>query len=413
LRCRTGRNRRLAPSYVHLSVGNESIPVAHVVGAPRDNCQPIRTLALRPGGRRTRAEGMLHCRLAVTSITQPALTSPCLVSVVVATRNRPELLRECLQAVADQTHQAVEVLVVDDGSDTATREAYRTLCPALEGRLRWLLPEYPDAPGTGPGAARNRGINSASGQYLAFCDDDDKWIRSDHLACGVRALESSGADFFFANVVATRGGEPSGHVWFPRHDFLTRGASVIDDAGVFAADLTSVLRVVAGTVIHPDCWVVRKSVVQDVGGFWERLWFSEDYDLMMRVLDRVPLILYRPEPCVDYRLPVGDSVSLRSSPLETLLQEIMAAKHVQLMSKRAVVRRHARAREAWGLRQLARDCRRSGETRLGRALAWQALCTYPTFGALSEVFRARTDAGRRPDVGHRAQATTGDPSDER
>jgi glycosyltransferase involved in cell wall biosynthesis len=315
--------------------------------------------------------------------------SPPVVSVIVATRNRPDLLRQCLGAIAAQTYTAIEVLVADDGSSATTRDAYRTLCPALGDRLRFLLAEHPDAPGTGPAAARNRGIRAATGEFLAFCDDDDRWIRDDHLACGVRALEATGADFFFTNVLATHNGEPSNHIWFPEQHRLTVGASVLADAQVFAGDLATVMAVVGGTVIHPDCWVVRTSLVRETGGFWERLWFSEDYELMMRVLDRVHTVLFRPEPCVDYRLPVADSVSLRSSPLETLLQEIMAAQHARALCGSRVIRQHARAREAWGLRRLARELRGQGQHQQARAFARQGFATYPTWGALLQWLRLK------------------------
>jgi hypothetical protein len=204
------------------------------------------------------------------------------------------------------------------------------------------------------------------------------------VATGVHALETTGADFFFTDILATRDGAASEHIWFPRLELLTRGQAVLREPDVFAPDLPTVLRVVGGTVIHPDCWVARKSLLDDVGGFWERLWFPEDYNLMMRVLDRARAILFRPEACVDYRLPAGDSHSLRSSELETILQEIMAAQQARLFCRQHVVRRHARSRESWGLRRLARELRQEGRRQEARAFAWQGLWTYPTLGALQE-----------------------------
>lgn len=307
------------------------------------------------------------------------------VSVVIATRNRPDLLRQCLESVAAQTYEAMEVLVCDDGSNAPTRATYATMSPALGGRLRWLLPAHPDTPGTGPAANRNRGLAAATGSYVAFCDDDDRWIRADHLTCAVSALEATGADFYFTDIRASRDGRVSDHVWFPRLAMLCAGPPVSQaPCRVFPVHLDTVLDVVAGTVIHPDSWVIRRSLLDDVGGFWERLWFPEDYNLMMRLLDRADQILFRPEACVDYRLPVGDAHSLRSSDLETILQEIMAAQHVRNVARLPVVRRHARAREAWGYRRLARQQRSSGERHEARRLAWQGMCTYATLGALWE-----------------------------
>jgi glycosyltransferase involved in cell wall biosynthesis len=312
-----------------------------------------------------------------------------LVSVIVATRNRPGELRQCLSAIAAQDHEALDVLVVDDGSSASTREQYPNLCPSLGSRLRWVLFDHPDTPGTGPAAARNRGLQLAQGTFVAFCDDDDRWIRQDHLSCAVRALEATGADFFFTDFIATREGVVSDHVWYPEVHLL-KNRPAIAEGPVVAVDLATVLRVVSGYVIHPDLWVVRRSLLDEVGGFWERLWFGEDFNLMMRILDRARSVLYRPVACADYRLPVADSVSLQNPFLQSTLQDIMAMQHVRMVCQQTLVRRHARARAAYGLRRLARLQRGNGNRQEGAMFAWQALCTYPTIGALWEFLWGRT-----------------------
>jgi cellulose synthase/poly-beta-1,6-N-acetylglucosamine synthase-like glycosyltransferase len=86
------------------------------------------------------------------------------VSVVVPTRDRPDQLRRCLAAVADQTRPADEVVVVDDASrDPAAVRAVVAAVP--EARL---VP----GEGRGPAAARNRGVAEAAGVVVCFTDDD-------------------------------------------------------------------------------------------------------------------------------------------------------------------------------------------------------------------------------------------------
>jgi glycosyltransferase involved in cell wall biosynthesis len=306
------------------------------------------------------------------------------VSVVVATRDRLGPLKECLEGIAAQTYQTLEVIVSDDGSSAETREAYRSICPALGDRLRFVMFEHPDTPSTGPAAVRNRGIRAATGEFVAFCDDDDLWIRQDHLTVGVQALEAQGADFYFSNLVATRDRQVADYVWYPELHLLKRGVPVLRAPDVFAADLETVLRVVSGSVIHPDCWLLRKSLLDATGEFWERLWFPEDYNLMMRLLDRAQSILFRSDACVDYRLPGEGSHSLRSSLVETIMQEIMASEHVRMVCEKPVVRRHASARQAWGLRRLGRQHRANGNAPEASLFAWEGFWTYPTLGALKE-----------------------------
>ena len=101
------------------------------------------------------------------------------VSVVVPTHNRKEKLLACLDALAHQSVLAheFEVVVVDDGSTDGTKEA-------LDGsRFPFQLRYYSQA-STGPGAARNRGIEQAAGEIVLFIGDDilaDERLIEEHL----------------------------------------------------------------------------------------------------------------------------------------------------------------------------------------------------------------------------------------
>jgi glycosyltransferase involved in cell wall biosynthesis len=91
------------------------------------------------------------------------------VSVVIPTRNRPELVPRAVRSALDQTLREIEVIVVVDGPDPSTREA---LAEHADPRLR--LVELP-ASGGAP-AARNIGAREAEAPYTALLDDDDEWL---------------------------------------------------------------------------------------------------------------------------------------------------------------------------------------------------------------------------------------------
>lgn len=99
------------------------------------------------------------------------------VSVVVPSYRRPDRLRACLAALAGQDYPGdrFEVVVVDDGSP----EPLATLTPEFADRLRLGIHRQANA---GPAAARNVGARLASGQLLAFTDDDCEpepgWVRA-------------------------------------------------------------------------------------------------------------------------------------------------------------------------------------------------------------------------------------------
>jgi glycosyltransferase involved in cell wall biosynthesis len=91
------------------------------------------------------------------------------VSVVIPTRNRPELVRRAVESVLAQTYRDFEIIVVIDGPDPATESALRQM---VDPRLHVLpLPES-----LGGSDARNAGIAASSGDWVAFLDDDDEWL---------------------------------------------------------------------------------------------------------------------------------------------------------------------------------------------------------------------------------------------
>lgn len=119
-------------------------------------------------------------------------TSP-QVSVVIPTRNRPDLLIRAVNSVLAQTADALEVVVVIDGPDEDTVEALAGLGDA---RVRPVpLPESGGAPN-----ARNTGVKAARAPWVALLDDDDEWLPT-KLAVQLESAASSG---FARPIVATR-----------------------------------------------------------------------------------------------------------------------------------------------------------------------------------------------------------------
>ena len=92
-----------------------------------------------------------------------------LVSAVIPTRNRPELVVKAVQSALRQTHPRIEVIVVIDGPDPPTE---RALAQIHDPRLRiYLL-----AANVGGAEARNIGVRAARGEWVGFLDDDDEWL---------------------------------------------------------------------------------------------------------------------------------------------------------------------------------------------------------------------------------------------
>ena len=91
------------------------------------------------------------------------------VSVVIPTRNRPELVRRAIQSALAQTYQNLEVIIVRDGLDPATTDQLNAF---HDPRLRIVALDT----SVGGARARNLGSREALGRWVAFLDDDDEWL---------------------------------------------------------------------------------------------------------------------------------------------------------------------------------------------------------------------------------------------
>jgi len=91
-----------------------------------------------------------------------------LVSIIIPTYNRAGFLKEAIKSVLAQTYKNIEVIVVDDGSTDNTPKLVKQF---TDKRIIYLRQEN-----KGASSARNKGIESARGNYIAFLDSDDIWL---------------------------------------------------------------------------------------------------------------------------------------------------------------------------------------------------------------------------------------------
>lgn len=91
------------------------------------------------------------------------------VSVIIPTYNRAEILPRAIDSILEQSFRDLEVIVVDDYSKDKTQAVVNSYSSA---RLEYIQHER----NKGANAARNTGIRAATGEYIAFLDDDDMWL---------------------------------------------------------------------------------------------------------------------------------------------------------------------------------------------------------------------------------------------
>jgi GT2 family glycosyltransferase len=227
------------------------------------------------------------------------------VSVVIPTRNRWELLsRSALRAALGQEDVRLEVIVVDDGSTDGTAAG---LASVDDVRLRVLRNE---AAG-GVSAARNRGLEAARGEWVAFLDDDDVWAPR-KLRTQLDLAEESGAAFVFSSAVTMDSERrPIAYRDVPAPEALGRPF----EAATVPGGCSNV--------------VVRTSVARQVGGFDGNLSLLADWDLWLRLaLAGTPALC--PEVHVGY-LSHGGNMAL-SSPARVFSETRYIAEKYRALS---------------------------------------------------------------------------------
>jgi glycosyltransferase involved in cell wall biosynthesis len=204
-----------------------------------------------------------------------AQTSLCMnphVSVVIPTYNRAVKVQKAIQSVLDQTVSDLEVIVVDDGSSDETG---KSLGEVFGNRIRYFAQAN-----QGASVARNRGIELARGEWIAFLDSDDLW-ETDKIEWQLKTLEQFGQHCGGCYTDTRFFNHPEKRTMFQMAEKNYRHE---DTMGVNAEVLRLLVRPGgAGMVVCLSSFLVRADVARRTGGFDPRLLYSQDSDFMFRL----------------------------------------------------------------------------------------------------------------------------------
>jgi GT2 family glycosyltransferase len=264
----------------------------------------------------------------VNAILRASILGAYSVSVIVPHHNRPDFLREAVRSIREQTAQAAEILVVDDYSKPEHRERLR--------ELAGLATILHTPSNIGLSGARNFGARNASGDWLAFLDDDDLFL-PDKLERQIRYLRSH------PECQAVGGGltmvSPDGRkeYWGSRQS----GLVTLADALHYTASMAQAL-------------MIRRDVFLKLGGFEPGLRALEDYDFGIRAVASGCVLHFLAEPMFIYRLGGREQMSLE---FRRMLRAEMAVLHRhralcrQEFGRFGYVRMNARGFRKRGLRR--------------------------------------------------------------
>jgi glycosyltransferase involved in cell wall biosynthesis len=212
------------------------------------------------------------------------MTDSQLVSVVIPAYNASATLDETLRSVRSQTHRALEIILVDDGSTDDTGAIARRHA-AIDDRVRVLAQHN-----AGLAAARNEGWRRARSELIAFLDADDLWAPT-KIERQVQAMQAAGQQVGLV------------YCWFVRID----GQNTITGVGEGARLEGQVLeRILARNFVgNGSSVLVRRQALVDVNGFDSGLRAvgaegCEDWLVLCRVAERYRFAVV-PEHLIGYR----------------------------------------------------------------------------------------------------------------
>jgi len=198
------------------------------------------------------------------------------VSVVIPTYNRAQRVIHAIESVLVQTYRVDDIIVVDDGSTDDTR---RMLDRAREAKpCMGQVVRYFRQANQGPSVARNKGLEEAKGDWIAFLDSDDLWL-SEKVAYQLRALQAfeHSAEACFTDIQFTGSSDIRSTVFELRGERDKRLTGLVPDSVRLMLDRTRT------PIVFVQTLVTKTNLARAVGGFDPELRWSEDADFLFRL----------------------------------------------------------------------------------------------------------------------------------
>lgn len=186
------------------------------------------------------------------------------ISVIITTFNRATFLKKAVESVLSQTYPDFELLILDNSSTDNTEEVVKSF---NDNKIRYIKHNPLNI-----SQARNLGVKESRGEYIAFLDDDDEWLPD---------KTEKELEVFYKkdrHLALVYGG-------FVRIDSDGKEMGIIYPTlkGMILKDLLDFTNAFTGSASNP---MMRKSAIQDIGGYNEEVTTGEDWELYLRLAEK-------------------------------------------------------------------------------------------------------------------------------
>ena len=223
------------------------------------------------------------------------------ISVVIPTYNSENFIIKTLETVFSQTYDNYEVIISDDGSTDNTVVVVKSFFSKYPSRNKTLLINKHE----GPGAARNKGIENASGDWVSFLDSDDLWIHNKLERVVKHILDNEGVDIVCHSLVDIEG--PKETLMVPSKYFNNK--------------IDPFLSIYRENCLYTSALTIKKSILYQAGLFDNILPSAQDYDLWLRLgmINKIKMGFIE-EPLTTYMNREGNIGSNVETRLQCMLE---------------------------------------------------------------------------------------------
>ena len=221
------------------------------------------------------------------------------ISVITATYNRCEKIKESIECILGQSYQYFEYIIVDDGSEDETEHVVKSFD---DPRIKYIR----NSKNRGLCYSRNVGIRDASGRYVV-CQDDDDFCRLDKLEKTINVFRNLSDEYGMVycesinHLRRLEGNTEAPAIIIPDRDI----PDIRKEGYIFPALLSR-------NFITSTAALMRKDYMEEVGLYDEELFAYEDWDIYLRISRKYEVAFVR-EPLYDYYRRSGTLISNKDS----------------------------------------------------------------------------------------------------
>lgn len=306
-------------------------------------------------------------------------------SLIIPTRDRPVLFERALESALKQDFDALEVIVVVDGSSPENLEKY--------GQLEERYPQVTflylvhRSNGHGQSYAMNYGVTRSSGDYICFLDDDDEFIDFDYLSRARNSIQASShtidSHYSHQKAVFANGEPQTKRVWLesliPKLSARERNTE-----DTFFIDTDFLLS--AKGFGHLNCGIIRRGFFDELKGLDENLRYENDRDFFIRCIDNAQYMLMSDKHIALHHIPDAakkDNMSTAASYIDKKLYQLTIYDKGISKSKTTSMQSFCRKAKTYEQKHLATALEKIDDFAGAKHFAKEALANGFTFGWLA------------------------------